>query len=127
MKDDKDIVSISNRVSEKKRKQKLAKDITKDMESRYAVTKKMHENCSFIQYLKLLETDIEHSDVGSATQDELARLSKMDPNRRAQELARVSRKEKQVASPRLKMLLSQKERIEQDIAKEREKTKQGQH
>ena len=57
--------------------------------------------------------------------EELRRLSNMDPARREHELANRKRKEKQLVSPRLRTLLQQKDNIEQQIAIERAKEKQG--
>lgn len=66
------------------------------------------------------------SSITDMDQSEIRRLSSMDKNKRQDELNRRKRREiKDTKSPRLRNLLMQKQKIEQQIEIERAKEKQG--
>lgn len=84
---------------------------------------------SFLKFMMEQMTDKENfstnlSDIG---QKELRRLSTMNPERREQELIRKKRKERlSIKSPRLRALLMQKTKIEQQIQIEKDKLQKSQ-
>ena len=87
----------------------------------------LDSGASFVDFMKcygtiLAEVNEPTTDTANMDQTVIRKLSSMDPTRRASELERISRKEKQDAkSTKLKSLLMQKDRISQLIKAERDR------
>lgn len=86
----------------------------------------MNKKLTLISFILEQDDETGASTISDMGQNELRRLSSMDSAKRQDEMNRRKRKEiKDTKSPRLRNLLMQKQKIEQQIEIERAKAKQG--